>query len=59
MTELLDVKQDDKILEIGTGSGYQAAILSELVNFVFTLEIIKPLTNQARQRLSRFNYSNV
>jgi len=59
MTELLNVKADDKVLEIGTGSGYQAAILSVLAKNVFTIEIIEPLAKQARTRLSRMKFDNV
>ncbi len=59
MTELLNVDATDKILEIGTGSGYQAAILSVLTKSVFSIEIIEPLAKQARLRLSRLNYDNV
>ncbi len=59
MTELLDINAGDKILEIGTGSGYQAAILSVLAKSVFTIEIIEPLAKQARIRLSRMGFDNV
>lgn len=59
MTDLLQVKPGDKVLEVGTGSGYQAAILANLARSVFTIEIIEPLANQARGRLSRLEYDNV
>jgi protein-L-isoaspartate(D-aspartate) O-methyltransferase len=59
MTDLLKVNADSKVLEIGTGSGYQAAILSGLVDSVYTIEIIKPLAEQARERLHRLAYNNV
>ncbi len=51
MTELLGLKPGDKVLEIGTGSGYQAAVLAELTTNVYTIEIVKPLAEQAQQRL--------
>jgi protein-L-isoaspartate(D-aspartate) O-methyltransferase len=59
MTELLQVKPEHEVLEIGTGSGYQAAVLSTLVKEVYTIEIIKPLAIQAEQRLKRLGYLNV
>jgi len=59
MTELLSVGADDRVLEIGTGSGYQAAILSVIVSEVYTVEIIEPLGLNARERLSRLGYDNV
>ena len=59
MTELLDVTENDKILEVGTGSGYQAAVLAVITKSVFTIEIIEPLANQAKERLRRLNYNNV
>ena len=52
MTQLLDVQPGDRILEIGTGSGYQAAILAELTDQVYTIEIVEPLCLQAAQRLA-------
>ena len=54
MTELLDPKPGDKILEIGTGSGYQAAILTEFTPDVYTIEIVEPLHQQAKGRLQKF-----
>ena len=59
MTDLLQADKDDIALEIGTGSGYQAAILAELVNHVYTIEIIKPLGVEARERLEELGYNNV
>jgi protein-L-isoaspartate(D-aspartate) O-methyltransferase len=59
MTELLKLKTTDRVLEIGTGSGYQAAILAEIVAEVYTVEIIEPLALEARERLQRLQYSNV
>lgn len=59
MTDLLEPEPQDVILEVGTGSGYQAAVLSRLVKRVYSLEIIEPLATQARQRLSELSYDNV
>jgi len=59
MTELLDVKKTDKVLEIGTGSGYQAAVLSLLADTVFTIEIICELATTAEKRLDSLGYDNV
>lgn len=59
MTELLDVDATSKVLEIGTGSGYQAAILSEIVAEVFTIEIIRNLGEQAATTLRQLGYDNV
>jgi protein-L-isoaspartate(D-aspartate) O-methyltransferase len=59
MTDLMQVQPGDVTLEIGTGSGYQAAILSELVKEVYTIEIIEPLGKEAEQRLVRLEYRNV
>ncbi len=59
MTDLLNVTAKSKVLEIGTGSGYQAAILSELTDKVYTMEIIRPLGGQAAKRLTRLGYDNV
>jgi len=59
MTDLLDVEGDDIVLEVGTGSGYQAAILAELVKKVYTIEIIKELGEQAKRRLEDLGYQNV
>lgn len=59
MTELLEPRPEHKVLEIGTGSGYQAAILSLLVDHVYTIEIIEPLAEAARKRLASGGYDNV
>ncbi len=59
MSDLLDTKPSDTILEIGTGSGYQAAILSKLVTQVYSLEIIEELSTQARRRLKKLGCPNV
>ncbi len=59
MTDLLAVSSGDRVLEIGTGSGYQAAILARLVDQVLTIEIVEPLASQAEARLARLEYHNV
>ena len=59
MTQELDVEAGDKVLEIGTGSGYQAAVLAELDIEVFTIEIIEPLANEAAQRLEELAYDSI
>jgi protein-L-isoaspartate(D-aspartate) O-methyltransferase len=59
MTELLDPQPADRVLEIGTGSGYQAAVLSGIVKEVYTIEIVEPLGRQAIQRLQQLGYQNV
>ena len=59
MTDLLDAEPDDVILEVGTGSGYQAAILSRLVKRVYSVEVIDALATEARARLRRLGYANV
>jgi protein-L-isoaspartate(D-aspartate) O-methyltransferase len=59
MTDLLEVKPTDRVLEVGTGSGYQAAILSELAASVYTIEIIEPLGQQAKHKLKSPEYDNV
>jgi protein-L-isoaspartate(D-aspartate) O-methyltransferase len=59
MTEQLDPKPSDRVLEIGTGSGYQAAVLSQLVAEVYTIEIIEPLAKRAEADLRRLGYLNV
>jgi protein-L-isoaspartate(D-aspartate) O-methyltransferase len=59
MSELLQLEQTDRVLEIGTGSGYQAAILAELIDEVYTVEIIEALATQARERLKELGYDNV
>ena len=59
MTNLLELSKDAKVLEIGTGSGYQAAVLSQLVDRVFTIERIEPLAHSAQERLEKLGYTNV
>ena len=59
MTELLEIKPGDKILEIGTGSGYQAAVLSELTPNVFTIEIIEKLGERAKSTFSSLGYNTI
>lgn len=59
MTEALELKPEDRVLEVGTGSGYQAAVLSVLVHEVFSIEIVGPLAAEASERLRRLGYSNV
>ena len=59
MTEALELSRDHKVLEIGTGSGYQAAILGELAGAVFTIEIVAPLAEQSRRLLQELGYRNV
>ncbi|MFV0442355.1 MAG: protein-L-isoaspartate(D-aspartate) O-methyltransferase [Planctomycetaceae bacterium] len=59
MTEVLDPQPTDTVLEIGTGSGYQAAVLSSLVQDVYTIEIVEPLGKNAASLLQRLNYKNV
>jgi len=59
MTEALQLKPTDKVLEIGTGSGYQAAVLAEIVNEVYTIEIRKSLADMATKRLQDLGYRNV
>ncbi len=59
MTDLVEPDADDVVLEIGTGSGYQAAVLAELVDHVYTIEIIEALAASAGERLARLGYDNV
>jgi len=59
MTDLLDISPDDAVLEIGTGLGYQAAILGQLARKVYSIEIIEELGRQAKQRLHRQGYTNI
>jgi protein-L-isoaspartate(D-aspartate) O-methyltransferase len=59
MTDLISVDPGDRVLEIGTGSGYQAAVLAEMGTEVFTIEIIDPLARQASRRLADLGYSQV
>ncbi len=59
MTELLELKGTERVLEIGTGSGYQAAVLAELCEKVYTVERVKILADRARQNLDRLGYRSV
>ena len=59
MTDLLKLKPGDRVLEIGTGSGYQAAVLAELGHQVYSIEIIEPLGERARRDLDRLGYENI
>lgn len=59
MTDLLDPKPSDNVLEVGTGSGYQAAVLSKLVDHVYSIEIVEPLAALATQRIAELGYDNV
>ena len=58
MTDLLKLQPHHRVLEVGTGSGYQAAILAELVDTIYSIEIIKPLANKAAKRLKDLGYQN-
>lgn len=59
MTELLQLRPTDRVLEVGTGSGYQAAVLAEIAARVYSIEIVEPLGLEARERLHRLGYDNV
>lgn len=59
MTEALELKAQDRVLEVGTGSGYQAAVLAELAREVYSIEIVEGLAKVAKERLTRLGYSNV
>lgn len=59
MTQLAEISANDTVLEVGTGSGYQAAVLAELAEQVYTIEIISALADSARERLSSLGYDNV
>jgi protein-L-isoaspartate(D-aspartate) O-methyltransferase len=59
MTHLIHPQPDHRVLEVGTGSGYQAAVLSRLVDHVFSIEVVPELAKQAEQRLRRLGYDNV
>jgi protein-L-isoaspartate(D-aspartate) O-methyltransferase len=59
MTEILEPKSHYKVLEVGTGSGYQAAVLAEIVDSIFTIEIIDELGTTAKSRLKKLNYKNI
>ncbi|MCP4671232.1 MAG: protein-L-isoaspartate(D-aspartate) O-methyltransferase [Desulfobacula sp.] len=59
MTELLNLNQNSRVLEIGTGSGYQAAVLAHMVKEVFTIEIVKPLHTRSGIQLKKLGYKNI
>jgi protein-L-isoaspartate(D-aspartate) O-methyltransferase len=59
MTQALGLRGGEKVLEVGTGSGYQAAVLAEIAARVYTIEIVAPLASEARQRLARLGYDRV
>lgn len=59
MTHLLDLTGKEKVLEIGTGSGYQAAILSKLAKKVYTIEVVSELADRAKKRLKKLGYKNI
>jgi protein-L-isoaspartate(D-aspartate) O-methyltransferase len=59
MTEKLEPRETDRVLEVGTGSGYQAAVLAELVKEVYTIEIVPELAERAKEDLKRLGYQNI
>lgn len=59
MTDYLNLKEHEKVLEIGTGSGYQSAVLAEIVDQVYTVEIVEELAQRARTTLNKLGYDNV
>ena len=59
MTDMLDLKATDRVLEIGTGCGYQAAVLAELAREVYTIEIVVPLAREAAARFGELGYRNI
>jgi protein-L-isoaspartate(D-aspartate) O-methyltransferase len=59
MTQMLELRPEDRVLEIGTGCGYQAAVLSKLAGHVYTIEIVEPLASEARKRLAELGYTNI
>lgn len=59
MTQAIEPKSDMKVLEIGTGSGYQAAVLAEIVKEVYTIETVEPLAERARETLTEMGYENI
>lgn len=59
MTEAAKLKPDERVLEIGTGSGYQAAVLAEIVSKVYSIEILEPLAESAQKRLKSIGYDNI
>ncbi len=59
MTEMLDLKETDRVLEIGTGSGYQTAVIAEIAQAVYTIEIVEKLADRAQQTLNLLGYTNI
>lgn len=59
MTELLELEEDDVVFEVGAGSGYHAAVIAEIVEKVYTVEIVEPLAESCAERLERLGYDNV
>jgi protein-L-isoaspartate(D-aspartate) O-methyltransferase len=59
MTEALDLEEDETVLEVGTGSGYQAAVLAKIAERVCTIEIVEPLAEESDRRLKELGYTNV
>jgi protein-L-isoaspartate(D-aspartate) O-methyltransferase len=59
MTAILDLKPEDRVLEIGTGSGYQAAVLAEIIDEVFTIEIIEELHKQSKKKFDELGYGKI
>jgi len=59
MTLMLDLHEDNKVLEVGTGSGYQTVLLAEFANEVYTIEIVPELARAAREKIENLGYSNV
>ncbi len=59
MTQLLELKGEERVLEVGTGSGYQAAVLSHMAKEVYSIEIIPALADGAKERLAQLGYKNV
>lgn len=59
MTEALGLKGGEKVLEVGTGSGYQSAVLAQFASAVYSIEIVAPLAEEARERMARLGYRNV
>jgi protein-L-isoaspartate(D-aspartate) O-methyltransferase len=59
MTEKLELSPEDKVLEIGTGSGYQAAVLAQIIDTVFTIEIVDVLARRAQQKLTTLGFTNI
>lgn len=59
MTELLSLNENSKVLEIGTGSGYQAAVLAEIIDSVYTIEIVEPLYKKSKELFKKLGYKNI